>query len=257
MGARPVGIEWPHDCCRQSVGLTIDLRIVFARELGSAIDGGRCAHCRLLGGLLAATIAIDLRRRAIQEPRDPLPARLLQHEESATCIYMMVLDRPAERTANALNCEVKHAVAVAHCKLDGGALENGALDNAQSRGARDLGEILAPTGGEIIEHGHRVAIRNQPVDEMRAEETGASGDQRTAFHRDARWWLKASRPQLSLARLASKAICVCSSSRTIRKPCWPLSNEASSPAITRRKCSTTAASGSWPRMRGESTSPIR
>ena len=78
----------------------------------------------------------------------------------------MVLDRPAERTANALDGEVEHAVAAAHCQLDRGAVENGALDNAQSRGGRDLGEILAPPGGEIIEHGHRVAVRNQPVDEM-------------------------------------------------------------------------------------------
>jgi hypothetical protein len=89
----------------------------------------------------------------------------------------MVLDRMAERTANALNREVKHTVAAAHGKLDGGAIEDGALDNAQPRGARDLGEILAPSSGEIIEHGHRVVIRNQPVDQMRAEETGASGDQ--------------------------------------------------------------------------------
>src|SRR5262249_44351875 len=159
-----------------------------------AVAGGRCAHRRLLCEPLAAAIAIDLRRRAIQEPCDPLPARLLQHEERAACIYVMVLDRPAERTANALNREVKHAVATAHCKLDSGAIEDGALDNAQSRGDRDLGQILAPPSREIIEHGHRVAIPNHPLGEMRAEETGASGDQRTAFHRDPRCWLKASRP---------------------------------------------------------------
>jgi len=39
-----------------------------------------------------------------------------------------------------------------------------------------MGEVLAPPGTEVVEHAHFVAPREQRVDEMRADEPGASGD---------------------------------------------------------------------------------
>src|SRR5262249_54079142 len=179
MGARPVGIEWPHDRCRQSVRLTVDLRVGSARELGSAIAGSRCAPRRLLGEPLASAIAINLRRRAIKKQPNPLLARLLEHNQRASRVDLVVLDRPAERTTNTLDGEMEYPVTAAHRQFDCGGVENGALDNAQLREACDFSKILTPPSGEIIEHGHRFATPNQPVDGRRDQENATPGGQAT------------------------------------------------------------------------------
>src|SRR5262249_61113776 len=96
------------------------------------------------------------RRRAIKKPLDPLPARLLQHNQRAGRVDLVVFDWPAQRTANTLDGEMEHTVTAAHRQFDCDRIENGTLDDAQPRGLRGLGEILAPAGREIIEDGNGV-----------------------------------------------------------------------------------------------------
>ncbi len=42
----------------------------------------------------------------------------------------------------------------------------------------ELGEVLAPAGGEVVEHAHLVAVVEQALDEVRADEPAAAGDER-------------------------------------------------------------------------------
>ena len=57
--------------------------------------------------------------------------------------------------------------AVAHV----GALEPGARRER-------AGEVRLAAAGEVVDDRHRIAAREQRVDEMRADETGAAGDER-------------------------------------------------------------------------------
>jgi hypothetical protein len=50
------------------------------------------------------------------------------------------------------------------------------LDQLGPRRQRAV-EVLAPPGGEVVDHGHLVAPRQQRVDQIRADEAGAAGDQ--------------------------------------------------------------------------------
>jgi hypothetical protein len=38
-------------------------------------------------------------------------------------------------------------------------------------------QVLEPSGGEVVEDSHLVAVRNQPIDEVRADEAGPSSDE--------------------------------------------------------------------------------
>ena len=62
--------------------------------------------------------------------------------------------------------QVGHRLGVAHVDLD----------QLGAGGDRAL-EVLAPAGGEVVENGHLVAPLEQGVDEVRADEAGAAGDQ--------------------------------------------------------------------------------
>ena len=59
-----------------------------------------------------------------------------------------------------------HGLGVAHVELD----QLGPV------GERVL-EVFAPAGGEVVDHGHVVAARHEGVDEVRADEAGASCDE--------------------------------------------------------------------------------
>ena len=54
----------------------------------------------------------------------------------------------------------------------------GCRASTSSRPGRERAvEVLAPAGGEVVEHGHLVAALEQGVDEVRADEAGAAGDE--------------------------------------------------------------------------------
>ena len=60
------------------------------------------------------------------------------------------------------------------------------LDDRQFRGADALAEMLAPPGEKIVEHGHRAEAAVQDrIDEIRAEKSGAAGNEKTHGHRIA------------------------------------------------------------------------
>ena len=66
--------------------------------------------------------------------------------------------------------DVVHQRAVADIAFDDG-------DGAPAGGRRD---VLAPTAREIVEDDDfRHVLENQPVDDMRTDETRAAGDERT------------------------------------------------------------------------------
>src|SRR5262249_58142721 len=110
---------------------------VQARERGGARGGGRSAQRRLVGEPLASAIAINLRRRAIKKPPNPLPARPLQHNQRASRVDLVVLDRPAERTANTLDGEMEYPVTAAHRQFDCGGGAKGSLHQSPMPGSRD------------------------------------------------------------------------------------------------------------------------
>jgi hypothetical protein len=52
-----------------------------------------------------------------------------------------------------------------------------------------MGEVLGAPGGEIVEDDYLVAVGQQPVDEMAADEAGPSGDKRLRLaHAAAAAW---------------------------------------------------------------------
>src|SRR5262249_58442965 len=117
---------------------------VQARERGGARGGGRSAQRRLVGEPLASAIVINLRRRAIKKPPNPLPARPLQHNQRASRVDLVVLDRPAERTANTLDGEMEYPVTAAHRQFDCGGGRKGAPPKAPFREPAPSPPILTP-----------------------------------------------------------------------------------------------------------------
>src|SRR6185295_7842003 len=60
-------------------------------------------------------------------------------------------------------------------------VEDVALDETEARVRERVRQKLAPPGGEVVVRHDVVAAGEQPIDEVAADETGASGDQ--GFHR--------------------------------------------------------------------------
>ena len=48
---------------------------------------------------------------------------------------------------------------------------------SSAAGARAVGQVLALAGGEVVDDRHLVAALDQRVDEVRADEAGAAGDE--------------------------------------------------------------------------------
>ena len=76
----------------------------------------------------------------------------------------------------------------AHGGVDALVRAQVALDDLDVVG--DVGEVLAAAGGEVVEHAHPVAAREQRAHEVRADEAGAAGDEHVATHagRSATTW---------------------------------------------------------------------
>jgi methylmalonyl-CoA mutase cobalamin-binding subunit len=57
-------------------------------------------------------------------------------------------------------------------------IQDRVLDDAHRRGIRVLSQVAEAPGREVVEDGHRVAARNQPVDDMAPDESSATSHQR-------------------------------------------------------------------------------
>ena len=60
---------------------------------------------------------------------------------------------------------------------DGVVVSDVDLSDRDRRPGGQVPEVLGPTGRQIIHDGHRVAVRDQPADEMAADEAATAGDQ--------------------------------------------------------------------------------
>ena len=60
----------------------------------------------------------------------------------------------------------------------GVGIGDGALEDFDA--GRGGGEVLAPTGGEVIEHADGVPPLEEPINDVRADEARAAGDQESS-----------------------------------------------------------------------------
>ena len=74
--------------------------------------------------------------------------------------------------------EMEHSIAVTHERVDQRIVEDRSFDDAYGVAVGVAPDVAAASGGEIVENGHRVAMVDQAIDEMAADETGAACHQR-------------------------------------------------------------------------------
>ena len=96
---------------------------------------------------------------------------------------------------------------------------------------------------EIVEDGHPVAARDQPVNEMASDESRAARDQDPLVHRVPDVVVESAQAFDGAQADVERSLGHLQELHTLR-PMRPSRIDRSSPGITRRKCSTTPTSGS-------------
>lgn len=130
-------------------------------QLGGAIDGHRLADDGVLAQRSARRIAVDLGRGTIDEALHPGAASALQHVQGAGSVDVVVLDRLADRTADALNGKVEDGPASFQRSGDGMGIEDRSLHDGQAVIGFDALQPLAGAGGEVVENGDRIPFASR------------------------------------------------------------------------------------------------
>src|SRR3989441_1108749 len=160
-----------------------DGRILLARRLGRRVRRDR--RRRLVFALREIrAVAVDRRRRRVDHARNPAAPGGLQHVERAVDVVRVRTQRVLHRT--------RHRP---HRRLveDHAGAARGAEDHRQVADvpaehlevvpeARREPEVGARARREVVENAHARAVREEPLDEVRADETGAARHEREVAH---------------------------------------------------------------------------
>ena len=157
------------------------------RRAWSPCRGGRAARAACPRRRVARDVAVDPDRARVDDARDARAARGLQHVERAARV-----EPPRPRRGSLRDVvdvggggEVHDRVAAAHRRLQGVAIEQVA-----EHGVDLAGGVVG--GRAHVEDARRDAGRQQAVDDVRADEAGAAGDE-DALMRALRSWPGGSR----------------------------------------------------------------
>ena len=98
-----------------------------------------------------------------------------QHDERTRRVDLVVLHGVADGMANAAAGQVEDRVDAVAGAGHRGEVPDVAADNLHARRAQVLGQVFSLAGREIVQHADAAIFER--VDEMRADEAGAAGDQ--------------------------------------------------------------------------------
>jgi tetratricopeptide (TPR) repeat protein len=178
--ARPVDVAVAQRDRAEPVHAREQVAVALGAELRLAV-GGLGRHRVVLGGGDAPPLAVDgAAGGGVHHAPGAASPRALQDVDRALHVHSRVERRVGHRAAHVdlrgqvedhlglgARAEVGHRVGVADVELG----QLGALLQRHR-------EVLAPAGGDVVEHGHLVAPGEQRVDQVGADEAGSAGDQR-------------------------------------------------------------------------------
>jgi dTMP kinase len=166
--ARPVDVGEAQHGRPQAVNPPPASDVCLSGELRHAVRGHRPERCVLCGR--GRHVSVDGAARRREHDRCAGRARRLEDVERAEDVHLGVEERFLHRRADiGLRGEVEDDV-----RLEGERLSDVVLDQLGSR----IHE-LPPTGREVIDDRDLVSSREQRVHDVRADEPGASGDERS------------------------------------------------------------------------------
>ncbi len=166
-------------------------RVQLTRHLGRRIgrDGG---HGLLLALREIGPLAVHGGRGGVHDAGLPLlPGRGHEQVERARDVGGVGAERVGDRARDGAHGRLvedgRHA---AHGPLDGLEAREIAADHLEPAIALGEGEVAPAPRGEVVEHADAVPLGEQALDDMGADEAGATGDQieRGRRHDEARLW---------------------------------------------------------------------
>ena len=178
--SRPKDVEIAQRDRLQAIHARKDLAIVFAGQFRRRIgrDG-----LRRYGFMLAFArrVAISGGGCAVNQASRARVARLQQDVERAG-YQLLVCARGVAQAADDAGegGQVKDQLSAAENIAQNGAIGDGALVKIQRSG--NAVEVFAVAGGEVIQHAHAIALGQQTLDQVRADEARAASDDSGSRH---------------------------------------------------------------------------
>ena len=178
--ARAVGVEDPHDAGVHALLAVISHRQRFGVALRLVVDAARAnrVHVAPVGLRLGMhlRIAVHLARRGEQEAR-ALDLRQAEHVVGSIGAHLERVEREAQVVDRAGGAgQVEDEV---HRLVDEPGLRQVLVDEDEVGAVLDVLDVLERARVEVVHAHHAVALLEQVVAEVRAEKTGAAGDNRS------------------------------------------------------------------------------
>jgi len=160
-----------------------DGRVLLARRFGRCVRRDR--RRRLVFALREIrAVAVDRRRRRVDHARNPAAPGGLQHVERAVDVVRVRTQRVLHRTRHRPHRRlvVDHAGAARGAEHHGQRADVPAEHLEVAPESRREPEVGARARREVVEDAHARAVREEPLDEVRADEAGAARHEREVAH---------------------------------------------------------------------------
>ena len=180
--ARPDGVEQPHDDAVEIVLGVVREREELVHRLRVGVRPALLrrrpvdAPVGLLERPLLAVVAVHLRRRGDEDALAEAVA-VLEHDLGAAQVRHERLHRLLDDEPHAdRRCEVVDDVALVDELVDDRPVQDGVDDEVELVAVAEVLDVVERSGREVVEHPHLVALVEQELGEVRADEARAAGD---------------------------------------------------------------------------------
>src|SRR5262249_1533602 len=156
--------------------------VLLAGQLRDAIGRDGRRYLRLSLGKIR-TIAVDGRRRRVHHAANTLAPGRLEHVERARDVAGVGADRIRDRLRHRAHRRlVEDHPDAGRRRLDARLVTQVAPDDLQRRVSARERQVLETPTREVVEHAHGVAVGEQTIDDVRADEAGPPGDEKSPPH---------------------------------------------------------------------------